>query len=309
MGRPLRYIPPGEMVEVTNRTFQGRFLLRPTREMRSCIIGALGRSQRRFSMPIHAFTFASNHFHLLLKPRDAKHLADFMAYFEAKLAHEVQRLHDWSGSVWADRYHSIPVEANEPTQVQRLAYVLSHGVKEDLVARVSDWPGANCVLALVEGRCLRGIWVDRAALYKASRWGRQLDLDAFSQEEEVSLSPLPCWAHLPESEVRQRVRSMIAAVESEARARHRATGTRPLGPRAILSHRPSDRPENPKHSPQPWFHARSKDGRRRMREAYRLFVLAFRRAATALSQGDSRPAFPQGSFPPGLPFVYHRAPG
>jgi integrase len=99
-------------MEVTNRTFQGRYLLLPTAEVRTLVLGALGRAQRRFQMPIHAFTFASNHFHLLLTPRDAEHLADFMELFESTLAREVSRLHDWSGSLWDDRYRSIPIEAD-----------------------------------------------------------------------------------------------------------------------------------------------------------------------------------------------------
>lgn len=309
MCRPLRYVPPGHLVEVSNRTFQGRYLLRPTHELRQRILGALGRSQRRFEMPIHAFTFASNHFHLLLSPRDAKHLADFMGYFEAKLAAEVQRLHNWEGSLWAGRYNSIPVDADERTQLQRLVYLLSHGVKEGLVAHAEDWPGANCVLALRDGTPIRGRWYDRTALYRATRWGRKADPGEFSEEEEVVLSALPCWAHLLPSAIQKRVRSMIETIESEARARHRAQGTRPAGRWAIFAHRPSDRPKSLKHTPKPWFHARSAEGRRKMREAYRLFVEAFREAARDLARGCNQPSFPAGSFPPGLPFIPHQAPG
>jgi hypothetical protein len=33
MGRKLRYIPPNSLVEVTGKTIQGRYLLRPGSEM------------------------------------------------------------------------------------------------------------------------------------------------------------------------------------------------------------------------------------------------------------------------------------
>lgn len=307
MARPLRYIPPGELVEVTNRTFQGRFLLLPTPKLRSLVLGALGRSQRRFAMPIHAFTFASNHFHLLLTPNDAKHLAEFMGYFQAKLAREVQRLHGWSGAVWSGRYHAIPVASDERTQLDRLAYVLSHGVKEDLVARAQDWPGANCVDALTKGAPLVGVWYDRTALYRATRWGRTADAGAFAEEEKVCLSPLPCWSQLAWGEIHQRTRSIIDMVEAEARIGHKSQGTRPLGARAILAHSPIERPQRLKHSFRPWCHARDRERRQEMRGAYRLFVLAFRQAAANLARGHARPSFPPGSFPPGLPFVPHPA--
>jgi hypothetical protein len=40
-----------------------------------------------------------------------------------------------------------------------------------------------------------------------------------------------------------------------------------------------------------------------MWEAYAEFVAAFRQAAERLKAGDSHPGFPEGSFPPGAPFV------
>ncbi len=43
--RPLRYIPPGSVVEVTSRTIQGRLLLRPSPEVNDIILGVIGRGQ------------------------------------------------------------------------------------------------------------------------------------------------------------------------------------------------------------------------------------------------------------------------
>jgi len=187
--------------------------------------------------------------------------------------------------------------------------VLSHGVKEDLVERASHWPGANCVRALCEGEPPRGTWYDRTGFYRGSRWGGRMDSSEFVEVEEVRLSALPCWAHLSGREIRRRVRSMIEMAEAEARARHRAQGTRPAGVRALLAHGATERPKHLKCSPRPWFHARTRARREKMREAYRLFVKAFRRAAADLAAGRTQPAFPQGSFPPGQPFVPHLVPG
>jgi len=296
-------------MEVTNRTFQGRYLLLPRPEVRVIVLGALGRAQRHFGMTIHAFTFASNHFHLLLTPRDAAHLADFMELFESKLAREINRLYRWSGSLWDDRYHSLAIEADEETLIGRLRYVLSHGVKENLVARASAWPGAQCVRALVSGEPLVGKWYDRTAHYNASRGRKTADPEDFAEEEEVVLSPLPCWSHLTKEEIQEHVRGIVREIDEVAAARHRAEGTRPAGVRAVLAHHPHERPKRVKRSPRPWFHARTREGRAVLREAYRHFAEAFRDAARCLLQGDPDPAFPEGSFPPGRPFVPHQAPG
>ena len=95
MGRRLRFIPSGgALVEITCRTIQGRFLLKPTDELREIIIGTLGRAQRLYPVDIHAFVFMSNHYHLLLSVPDARRLAHFMGYVNSKLAREIARLQE-----------------------------------------------------------------------------------------------------------------------------------------------------------------------------------------------------------------------
>ena len=58
-----------------------------------------------------------------------------------------------------------------------------------------------------------------------------------------------------------------------------------------------------KTSPAPLFHAATRRIRERLREAYALFVAAFREAAERLRAGEVDVAFPSGSFPPALPWV------
>jgi hypothetical protein len=47
----------------------------------------------------------------------------------------VGRLAGWDDGIWSRRYQSIPVSGEEGAQIARLKYVLSHGVKEELVKR------------------------------------------------------------------------------------------------------------------------------------------------------------------------------
>jgi hypothetical protein len=101
----------------------------------------------------------------------------------------------------------------------------------------------------------------------------------------------------------KRVREAVEQIESDTAARIRETGIAPLGPAAILAQNPLDRPNRSKKSPAPLFHAFRKSVRQEMWEAYALFVAAFREAAERLKNGHPHPAFPEGSFPPGAPFV------
>ena len=66
---------------------------------------------------------------------------------------------------------------------------------------------------------------------------------------------------------------------------------------------PHHRPEKLNRSPAPDFHARHKRVRQAMRAAYAWVVAEHRKAAERLRAGDRQARFPEGTFPPGLPFV------
>lgn len=304
MARPLRFVPEGgALVEVTVRTFQSRPLLRPSPALNEIVGGVLGRAQAREPVRCHAAVFMSNHFHLLLSVDHALQLARFMEYLNSNLAREINRLHDWSGDVWERRYRSILVSSEERAQVDRMRYVLAHGVKEGLVARASDWPGVHSLRETFAGEPIRGVWFDRTAEYKASQRRQRSQQPEHAIEETFTLSPLPCLAHLPADTYRQQVATMAAGIEAEAAAYLAGRGLVPLGVAEILRQDPQTRPNWTKRSPAPAYHAATKVMREVLRAAYKVFIDAFRGAAEHWRAGDRNARFPVGSFPPGLPFV------
>jgi REP element-mobilizing transposase RayT len=144
MSRPIRFIPEeGALVDITCRTIQSRYLLRPDPALNEIMLGVLGRAQRLHLVEISAFFVASNHYHLLAWVPDAECMADFMGYFQTNVAREVGRLRKWRDKIWSRRYEAIVISDEPAAQVDRLRYVLSNGVKEGLVARVEDWPGIS----------------------------------------------------------------------------------------------------------------------------------------------------------------------
>jgi hypothetical protein len=59
--RKLRHVPrPRTLVSITNRTIQGRYLLRPGPSLNDIFLGILGRTQRLHKMAIAAVTVLSN---------------------------------------------------------------------------------------------------------------------------------------------------------------------------------------------------------------------------------------------------------
>jgi len=306
MSRRPRFIPEkGSFVEITCRTDQGRFLLRPDPVIDDILLGVLGRAQRLYPVEICGFSFLSSHYHLLLWVPDARSMAKFMWYFQTNASREVARLTDWPDGIWSDRYTSIPVSDEPAAQVDRLRYVLAQGVKEGLVARVEEWPGISMLGAVLEGKTIRGTWFNRTQEYRARLRKKEKDskTESFPSEEIVTLSQLPCWRHLSPEVYRDLVAGLVREIESDAAAERKLTGREPLGPEAILSQHPQTRPKKLKKSPAPLFHAASKEARQGLRAAYGLFLAAFREAAERLKAGDRLARFPNGCFPPALPFV------
>ena len=163
-------------------------------------------------------------------------------------------------------------------------------------------PGASSGRALLSGKPLEGIWIDRTAQYRA--WERQEpNPDArFTASHRLELSPLPCWDHLEPHQWQARVRAMVRDIEKETE------GVQVLGARAICRQEPHDRPASyPRRTPAPRFHAVEPQVRRALEFAYRLMRNAYRQASEAWRAGRVE-EFPPGCFVPG-PFAPVTSPG
>jgi REP element-mobilizing transposase RayT len=288
-------------VEVSNRTIQGRFLLRPSPGLNEIIIGVMGRAQRLFALRIFAFQFLSDHYHLLAWAEDALQLARFMEYFNGNLAREAGRVSRWRGKFWNRRYHSAVVSCDEATQLDRLRYIISNGCKEGLVASPLDWPGVSSTSALMDGSmALHGKWFDRTREYHARKAGV---IQIFAEDEEVQLSVVPGMAQLDHDEYREAIRSIVECIERETLQMHRANGTKPAGAKWVMRQRPHRVPKDMKRSPAKKFLAALRRRIEELRVAHRDFIARYREASVRLRSGDRMAEFPPGSFPPRLPFV------
>ena len=304
MSRPLRFVPaPKTLVEVSTRTIQSRFLLRPSNALNEIVLGILGRAQEIYGVGLCGYAFASSHYHLLLLVDTAKQLSDFMGYFNSNLAREAGRLVDWREKFWSRRYRAIVVSGEEAAQRERLKYVLSHGAKEGLVGDPREWPGVHAIRPLLDGEPTQGIWFDRTQEYAARRRGEEFDRLRYAMTYSVVLSPLPCWEDLPAELQRQRIAEIAEEIGAESAARQKEKGVAPVGADAIRRQQPHHRPAKTKKSSAPLFHTATKRVRDDLLNTYYAFVAAFREAAEKLKEGNRNAAFPIGSFPPGLPFV------
>jgi hypothetical protein len=80
-------------------------------------------------------------------------------------------------------------------------------------------------------------------------------------------------------------------------------GMEVVGKEAICLRNPQMRPNEVDSSPAPLVHAATKKARLEWREAFAWFLMEYREASKLLRNGVRNVPFPEGCFPPGLPFV------
>ena len=297
---------PGGLVELTIRTQHGRFLLLPSDKSNDIILGVLGRAQARYDVILHAFNFQANHKHVMATVEDEEQMALFEAYVNGNLAKELGRLHGWREKFWGRRYHSASISLDENDQIRRYKYILANGCKEGLVRSPLDWPGVSSAAALYHGEMeMHGTWYDRTAQYRASLRG---EFNEFPSTETVRLTPLPFLQDKSTDEQRAFYVDTVREIEAQTAHMHQENGTRPMGARAIRRQRPHDKPKAFKASPAPIIHAANRETFWTMYNARQAKVAAYRDAAGRLKRGETDVRFPEGCFPPRLPFVKARAP-
>ncbi len=305
MGRNPRYIPPNSLQHVTDVTFQNRRFLRPSKEVNERLIGIWGRAQKKYDMTICAVVAMSTHIHYLLQPKDGAQLAAFMCFVKTNIAKEIgNRLLGWAGTFFDDRYHLTPVSEEDFDQIKVLQYLFAHGVKELLVDTVEQWPGVHSAIPSLEGKDLVGKWFDRTAESNAKRRSEaNTDPEAFASEERVVISPLPCMRHLPAAFWQKLVGEWIEDIDREAKVIRRDLKKRSLGVARILAVDPESRADHVEKSPKPRFHARDPAVFRAMFAIWQEVIRSFREASELLRSGLRSVSFPEGTFPPSLPFV------
>ena len=197
---------------------------------------------------------------------------------------------NWRGSFWERRYSAEPV-LDEGAVLERLRYIVSHGVKEGLVRRCEEWPGLSCLPDL-RGRPARQFsWFDWSERWKA-RSGKRVP---------GSVRPALCerrrpWSSVPCRSSRFSRRVRVASILEASAGGDASPGSqdhpRVLGPAGVLAQDPQHRPDRPKRTRRPWCHAASAQLRAQFKEQYLAFRAAFSVASPRWRNGDCRWYFP-----------------
>jgi REP element-mobilizing transposase RayT len=300
-------------MHIISRVYQGRFLLRPDDELNDLILGVVGRGQVIYpEVKLHVLSVMSNHMHAIATG-PATQLPFFIGFIKREISRRwgMRPDVDWPGVMW-EPYVATALPTHE-SQVNALKYVLSQGVKEDLVERPQDWPGVNCVHALLLGRKMSGQWLDATKYKRAIRLAarskkpkKQIKRADYLVNYNVELSPLPAFEGLSTEASRKAIADILDELRKETITRRAADGSTPVGVRAVKTISRETRVSLP---PPPWFEERRRmivwanlaapETRAYIRD-YWAFQFEFREASLKYRSGNASVEFPPGSFRPSL---------
>lgn len=295
--RPLRRSLPAGLYELSVRITGNHMLLAPGKALNDLVLGVIGRCQHGEDgkgVKLHAFAVLSNHYHMLISVESSEALSNFQRFVNGKIALKINMLLGRSGVIWERRFRSILVVGDRYTQLWRLRYIMAHGVKEGLVARMGDWPGATSNDWLRFGKKLTGVWTDHTALGDARRRKSFVEIPGqFDTIYELEMTPLPCFANTPAHRWRRQIERLVAEIHAEADQVMAQTKRTPLGVEAILATDPFARVIGGKHGRAPTVLAKDETIRTAtielLRELEERWRAAAAVAAALLSGGAIRP--------------------
>ncbi|HET9956475.1 MAG TPA: hypothetical protein VFQ61_18345 [Polyangiaceae bacterium] len=272
---------------ITRRCVRRQFLLRPDARTNQCFLFCLALAAKRSGVQVVAFLVMSNHYHAIVHDPLGT-LPVFLEHLHKLTARALNaRWGRWE-NLWASEQTCATHLVNPDDVLGKVLYTLCNPVTDQLVDRVTDWPGANSFRAMLSGEAIE---VERPRDFFRE--------DGTTPEfARLELVRPPGFEDCDSTQWRAHLSSLVTAIEERTRAERHRTGGKLLGRKAVLRASAFDTP----HSSEP---------RRNLRPAVacsdeqtRVHVLAqlvaFRRAHEAARQrvaaGELDALFPYGTY-------------
>jgi hypothetical protein len=272
---------------ITRRCTQRQFLLRPDAATNNAFVYCLAVAAQRAGVQILFTAAESNHHHTgIFDPKGT--YPDFIEHFHKLLAKSMNSLRGRWENFWSSEQTSVLRLVDDVDVLDKMVYALTNPVKDNLVAKVVDWPGINGFDAIIGGRSITAVRPDHffredgpMPASVTLSFGRPSQFAAMSHDEYAVL-----------------LKRRVQAAEAEAEAKRRTTGARVLGRQAVLDQDWRDSPcsSEPRRELNPRVAAKDKWSRIEALQRNKEFGNVYRRAFEALRSGMKNVLFPAGTY-------------
>jgi putative transposase len=271
---------------VTRRCTQRQFLLRPDPDTTQAFLFCLAYAAKTSGVLIITFLAHSNHHHTIVIDHDGC-LPQFLETFHKLMAKHQNALRGRWENFWVSEPTSVVELVGADDILAKMVYALTNPVKDHIVERAHQWPGASSLRANLNGTVI-----------SARRPWRFFRKDG-GLAETVSLRchRPPGFEQLSQREWRELLENAVRAVEDQAAGERRADGRGVLGGHTALRLRPTDRPSShePRRALSPRVAAASKWARIETLQRNKVFVAAYRAARELWLIGRDA-VFPVGTY-------------
>ena len=281
-----RRIVAGGVYLVTRRCTQRQFLLRPDRETTNAFIYCLAFAAQRTQMQVLAFLAHSNHHHTVIVDTYGR-MPEFLECFHRLVAKHQNALRGRWENFWASEATSVVELLDADDILAKITYALTNPVKDHLIERADQWPGATSLWANLDGRPLN-----------AKRPSRFFRKDGDMPESLTLQCTRPSeFDHLPPADWRALLAERIRTVELAARAALEASGRHVLGRGQLMKQSPVERPQSPeeRRNLNPRVASANKWARIEASQRNKAFLDTYR-AARELWQAGIAAIFPAGTY-------------
>lgn len=272
---------------VTRRCTQRQFLMRPDDETTGAFEYCLAVAAQRCGIELLFTVAMSNHHHTGIRDPEGRY-PEFLEYFHKLFAKCQNALRGRFENFWSSEQTSVVRLVDAADVLDKLVYAVTNPVKEQLVERAAQWPGASSLGA------------NRREEVRIARRPKHFFRDDGGMPETVELR-----FHRPEGygdlsreEWSKLIGKRVRDVEIEAEKERLRNGARVLGVQRVLEQKWSAKPKSEearwKLSPR----IAAKNTWRRVEALLRnkLFLKAYRAARQVIADGYNFAFFPEGTY-------------
>ena len=227
-----RCLLPGRSYLITRRCIQRQFLLTPSKMIvNEILLFCLAHSANKYDVQVHAATFLSNHFHIVVTDTKGR-LPQFMHWLDLYSAKCINAFRGRWGALFEPESYSGVDLIEDNDILDKMLYTLINPVQAGLVRWGFEWPGFR---SRPEDVGEREYVVKRPEIFFSPK-------GSIPKEARLTFVKPERFSHMSDADFRKLFRGKYRALEESIQDKFDAEGREFLGARKIRLQNPYDTP-------------------------------------------------------------------